>query len=156
MSKKLIIILVLVGVLILGMMGAGFFVIWTKVANMSSGSGDTASAGKGEEAAAPDAGIGITIPLETFIVNLAEKGGNRYLRVTMELELSDEALKAEIERRLPQVRDALLMILPSKQIEEISTVEGKAALREQIIERLNEFLKAGQVTNIYFTEFVIQ
>lgn len=159
MSKKLIVILAVLGVLILGMMGAGFFVIWNKVANMSPAGAVAASeteaedAVEGEEEVPP---IGATYPLATFIVNLAEKDGNRYLRVTMELELSEETLRAELDQRLPQVRDALLMILPTKKIEDISTVEGKSALRDEVIVALNEFLNTGEITDLYFTEFVIQ
>jgi len=156
MSKKLIIVLVLVGFLILGMMGAGFLIIWTKVSSMPAGGGPPAAANGADPAAAEGESIGVTRPLDTFIVNLAEEGGNRYLRVTMELELSTEALGAEIDRRLPQVRDSLLMILPTRKVAELGTVEGKTALREEIIDRLNEFLTTGEITNIYFTEFVIQ
>ena len=155
MSKKLIVVLAVVGVLILGMMGAGFFVIWTKVANMNPGA-TPAEASIQEEEEAPTETIGVTYPLDTFIVNLAEEGGNRYLRVTMELELSEETLKTEVEQRLPQVRDAMLMILPTKKVADIGTVEGKTALRGEVIERLNGILTGGEVTNIYFTEFVIQ
>lgn len=154
MSKKLIVVLAVVGVLILGMMGAGFFVIWTKVANMNPGAA-TAEASVQEEEEPADT-IGVTYPLDTFIVNLAEEGGNRYLRVTLELELSEETLKTEVEQRLPQVRDAMLMILPTKKVAELGTVEGKTTLRHEVIDRLNGMLTGGEVTNIYFTEFVIQ
>ncbi len=94
--------------------------------------------------------------LDSFVVNLAEEGSNRYLRVTMGFELDNEILKTEIEQRLPQIRNAMLMILPSKKVAELNTVDGKIALRDNIMQEINEFLTTGEVTNIYFTEFVIQ
>jgi flagellar FliL protein len=57
---------------------------------------------------------------------------------------------------MPQVRDSILMILPSKQFVDISSVEGKIALRDEILANLNGFLLQGQVSKIYFKEFVVQ
>jgi flagellar FliL protein len=94
--------------------------------------------------------------LDTFIVNLADEGGKRYLRITMDLELTQESLLKEMEQRLPQVRDGILMILPSKRFDDIRTVEGKAGLRNEIIAKLNGMLGHEGVANIYFTEFVVQ
>jgi len=94
--------------------------------------------------------------LDTFIVNLADKGGRRFLRITMDLELKDESFAGEIDKRLSQIRDSILMILPTKRFEDINGVEGKIALRDEIIIKLNSFLKNVIITNIYFVEFVIQ
>ena len=95
--------------------------------------------------------------LDTFIVNLADKGGRRFLRVTMDLELKDESLAGEIDKRLSQIRDSILMIIPTKRFEDINSVEGKIALSDEIMTKLNSFLKDGSsITNIYFVEFVIQ
>ena len=89
-------------------------------------------------------------------MNLADKGGKRYLRITIDLELDSEALEAEVAKRLPQVRDSILTILPTKSFEDISSAQGKTALRDQMLERINGLLARGQVTNIYFKEFVVQ
>ena len=62
----------------------------------------------------------------------------------------------ELDKRLPQLRDAILMILPTKQYADISSTAGKIALRDEIMARLNSYLKKGQITTIYFTEFVVQ
>jgi flagellar FliL protein len=48
------------------------------------------------------------------------------------------------------------MILPTKKYGEISTTDGKVALREQLKEKINTLLAMESVTNIYFTEFVVQ
>ena len=48
------------------------------------------------------------------------------------------------------------MILPTKEFEDINSVEGKIALRDEIITKLNSFSKDAIITNIYFVEFVIQ
>lgn len=100
--------------------------------------------------------MGPTKRLETFIVNLADKGGTRYLRVSMDLELENEEAVEVIEKRLPKIRDAILMILPTKKYEDIATVEGKSALRNEMLTKINELMKPEEIKNIYFTEFVVQ
>jgi flagellar FliL protein len=100
--------------------------------------------------------MGPTKRLETFIVNLADKGGTRYLRVSMDLELENEEAVEVVEKRLPKIRDAILMILPTKKYEDIGTVEGKVSLREEMLAKINELMKPEKIRNIYFTEFVVQ
>jgi len=156
MSKKVIIIISIAVLLFMGAIGGGFFMLWSKMSTMNApGSDGTAQEETAEDEEESNT-IGPMYALDSFVVNLAEAGSNRYLRVTMELELDNELLKSEIEQRLPQVRNALLMILPSKTTEEINSVDGKMTLRDEIIEEVNGFLSNGEVTNIYFTEFVIQ
>jgi flagellar FliL protein len=155
MSNKFFILLI--GVLFVFMlgMGGGLFMMWNKLAELSAHS--TANAETDQTPGSnPEQPLGPIYSLETFIVNLADKGGNRYLRVTMDLELGNAELQGEVEKRLPQIRDSILMILPSKRFEDISSVEGKTALRDEILEKVNSLLTLGKVTNIYFKEFVVQ
>lgn len=94
--------------------------------------------------------------LEPFVVNVTGDGYNRFLKLRVELEASDSGLKEEIDARLPQVRDALIVLLSSKQLSDITDFEGKALLKEDILERVNDLLETGKVRSILFTEFVVQ
>ena len=155
MSNKVLILLI--GVLMIFMlgMGGGLFMMWNKLSAMNVQSSANAGKQPGQEATLEHP-LGPIFALETFIVNLADKGGNRYLRITMDLELGNPELKSEIKKRLPQVRDSILMILPSKRFADISPVAGKIALRDEILATLNGFLIQGEISNIYFKEFVVQ
>ena len=164
MSNKVLLILIgLVLLLVLGM-GGGMFMIWTKLSAVSqkavvpeTGTEAVPDKAKPEE-------IGAVVPMDTFIVNLADPGGNRYLRVTMELELAGKPVDKsagktagdELSKRMPQIRDAILMILSTKRYADISTTEGKTALREEIVNAANGLLASSQISRIYFKEFVIQ
>lgn len=99
--------------------------------------------------------MGPTFPLERFIVNLADKGGTRYLNVLMDLELNSDELIDEIEKRLPQVRDTILVLLSSKRFDQISDIDGKRRLRDEIMQTINSILTTGRIKNVYFTNFVI-
>lgn len=99
--------------------------------------------------------IGPIQPLDTFIVNLVGQGKS-YLKTKIELELDKEGTIAEINKRLPQLRDNILTTLSSKSFEDISTLEGKYQLRAELKTSLNQYLTTGKVTNIYFTDFIVQ
>ncbi len=148
--------MLLMGVLMVFMlgMGGGLFLMWQKLSAINSQV--NADADVPPEGGTVEHPLGPIYALDTFIVNLADKGGNRYLRVTMDLELGNIELETELEKRLPQVRNSILMILPSKRFADISSVEGKIALRDEILATLNGFLTQGKITNIYLKEFVVQ
>lgn len=156
MSKKVIVIISLAVLIFMGAIGGGFFMLWSKMSQVNMPGSDLTAQEETEEGEEEGDTIGPMYSLDSFVVNLAEKGSNRYLRVTMEFELDTEILKTEIVQRLPQIRNAMLMILPSKMAADINTVDGKFALRDQIMDEINDFLTTGEITNIYFTEFVIQ
>ncbi|MGB9436328.1 MAG: flagellar basal body-associated FliL family protein [Desulfobacterales bacterium] len=153
MSNKILIILIgVMMVFVLGL-GGGLFMMWNKLSAMET----QAMSPSDQEASVPvEELLGPIYPLDTFIVNLADKGGKRYLRITIDLELDGKELESEITKRLPQVRDSILTILPTKRFEDISSAKGKTALRDQMLERINGMLARGQITNIYFKEFVVQ
>lgn len=108
------------------------------------------------DAANKGTGIGPLYSFDTFIVNLADPGGIRYLKVSMQAEVDSNKVIEEMEKRNPQVRDLILTVLSSKTYAEVSTPQGKIALKQEIIRRLNLILTTGTVRNIYFTEFVSQ
>jgi flagellar FliL protein len=155
MSNKILVLLIGVMMMLMLGLGGGLFMMWNQLSALNAQSVADAG-GQPDEVVSLEQSLGPIFSLDTFIVNLADKGGTRYLRVTMDLELGNSDLEDELYKRLPQVRDSLLMILPSKRFEDISTVQGKTALRDEMLEALNGYLGQGKITNIYFKEFVVQ
>ena len=155
MSNKILVLLISVLMVLMLGLGGGLFMMWNKLSDLNAQTVAIASDRAGVQGGVENL-VGPIFSLETFIVNLADSGGNRYLRVTMDLELANPEMEAEITQRLPQVRDSILMILPTKRFEDISTVEGKTTLRDEVMATLNDFLVQGNITNIYFKEFVVQ
>ena len=100
--------------------------------------------------------LGMIYPLEPFIVNLLDKGGKRYLKVKMELEVPTENLIEEITRRNAQLRDTILLLLTSKKFEDVNRLDGKFQLRNELIFGINQVLQSGKIKTLYFTEFVVQ
>ena len=113
------------------------------------GGGHGATAG----AAGPSANI---YPLEPFIVNIYDGQELRYLKVKVELEMVSPAIKAEIDGRLAPIRDSILILLSAKTLQDIQDVQGKNALKDEILGAINKNIPPGKISKVYFTDFVVQ
>jgi len=100
--------------------------------------------------------IGVMYDLGVFTVNLADANTDAYARVAITLELSNEKVRQEVDKRLPIIKDAIIDVISSKTSDFVKTPEGRESLRLELIKRLNIILVEGGVRNIYFTEFVVQ
>jgi flagellar FliL protein len=102
--------------------------------------------------------VSIICPLKSFVVNLLDKRGveRRYLKVTIEVEVVNAADKQLIESNDPQLRDSVLLLLSDQTLNEINTMEGKLALKQELLSRMKQILGEGVVRRIFFTEFVVQ
>ena len=134
---------------VISILGSGGFFAWTKFILPTKKEVPTEAPKKEPE-------VGPIYSLDTFIVNLSGAKGRRYLKVKMEMELENDDVYKEVEKRLPQLRDAILVLLSSKSFDQIEDVGGKNTLRDEIINRSNGFLTSGMAKHIYFTEFVVQ
>ena len=100
--------------------------------------------------------IGPMYPLDQFIVNLFSEDGSRYLKTTINLEMSIPELATELDAKKPLIRDIIIKALSAKSYEEISTIAGKENLKDEIVTNVNTVLKDGKINNVFFTDFVIQ
>ena len=147
--KGLLIVLTLVVILLLGGGGGAYWF-------MFRGAGQAVAA----EAAPPPppAPTGV-IPLEPFVVNLADPAGSRFLRVTLSLVVADEAIAHEVEEDevvVLRVRSAILELLAQKQAGELVTPEGKAELKKSIAEGVKHAAHELEVADVLFSEFIVQ
>lgn len=137
---KLIVLVIGVGIL-----GAGAFVGWKYFLKDSGKAVEESVVEKTE-----------MYPLGAKVVNLLDNNGERYLKVSIQLEVSGSECLIELEELKPKITDAVLVLLSSKNYKEIASFEGKERLRDEIVVRLNSYLTKCQVQKVYFTEFIIQ
>jgi flagellar FliL protein len=57
---------------------------------------------------------------------------------------------------MPQMRDAIILLISNKTFEELQDLQGKKQLKAELQSRINSILQTGKVTSIYFTNFVVQ
>jgi flagellar FliL protein len=116
---------------------------------------------------------GILYSMDQRIVNLADPGGYRFLRISLVLEflpaspdfytLSGDKLTAvetefrsEIDRQRPLIDNVVTDVLTAKTFDQLFSVEGKLALREELREQINLQLRNRYVQRVLITDFVIQ
>lgn len=165
-SKKKLIIIVL-SVVLLGVLGGGgYFVYMWKFASPVSPAADNATEQKADaghaekkddkgEGAVPD-GAGELVSIPPLLVNLAEPQGRRYLKLALDIEVKDKAASDLLNKNMPKVKDALLLLLSSKTYEDLGSLENKILLKKEIVERLTLVLGEQQVLRVYITEIVVQ
>ena len=154
--------LIIVGVLIVLILVIGGLVAFLLVSKDGENADGGASAGATQQQQPAqrrqldNLTIGPMFPLEQFIVNLLSDSGRRFLKTTIDLELSDEDLIEELGAKNSRIRDVVIRVLSSKTVEEISTPKGKDKLKKELSNQLNAVLLDGQIVRVYFTDFVIQ
>lgn len=167
-SKKLKIIIIIV-VLLLLLIGGAITFWWFQFrepapvpsgatqppAAAATASTETATA-KGQAATDIPRPTTTIVPLPSVMVNLADAAGNRYLKLSMEVEVSAPEAVQEIQSQQARIRDAIIILLSSKTFTELSTAEGKMQLKNEVASRLNQILGTPRVVRIYFTDFVVQ
>ena len=100
--------------------------------------------------------IGPMVDIAEFIVNIISEENNHYVKAALTIELSNEVAKEELEKRMPQVRDAILLLVGNKTFEELQDLQGKKQLKAELLSKINAIMITGQAKSIYFTDFVVQ
>jgi flagellar FliL protein len=99
---------------------------------------------------------GIYIDLGTFIVNLADKDVQRYLKVSIVISVLNQKVQQQVQQFLPAIKDAIIDLISSKYYRDIRTPEGRERLKIEILKRINAILPDGGVMAVYFTTFIVQ
>ena len=162
-SKKKMFIIIGAGVAVAVILGLVVFMMMGKgdtkeaegegaktEAKAEGGHGATASKEGGE------AGGDIMFPLEPFIVNIYDGQELRYLKVKVEIEMASPAVKADLDARMAPIRDAILVLLSAKTLQDIQDAQGKSQLKEEILASINKIIPPGKIAKVYFTDFVVQ
>jgi flagellar FliL protein len=99
------------------------------------------------------------IPLEPFVVNLADTDAARYLRIKISLMVDNKARVKELTDNQAlqlKVRDVILQSLTAKRAQDLINTEGKNNLRHEIQEKVAMYFREPKLVDVVFTEFVIQ
>ncbi len=149
-KKKLIIIIVAVLVLLGGAAGGYFFFMGGEKEKKISPEEEQAAL----ELQAKQ--VGPMVNIDSFIVNIADDQESRYLKAAITIEVNSEEAAMELNQRMPQLKDAILLLIGNKTFNELNDLQGKIQLRAELINKINSILLKGKVKRIYFTDFVVQ
>jgi flagellar FliL protein len=141
-SKKLIIIIAAV-VLLLVVGGGGAFFMMKKNADAAAAAAEAEEDDGGHDKPAkaakrPEhkkdehAGPPSFVPLDPFVVNLADRETERYAQIGITLQVDDPKMSEEMKAYMPAIRNAVLLILSHKSSEELLSPDGKLKLAVEI------------------------
>ena len=72
------------------------------------------------------------LPLDPFVVNLADKDAERFAQIGITLEVESAGFADQAKAYMPAIRNSILMILAHKNSQELLGREGKEQLAEEI------------------------
>ena len=132
-KKKLIIIIAAVVLLLAVAGGAAMFLLKKK----APVEGDEEAEAPAAHASAAHAKIDpkhppTFLPLDPFVVNLADKDADRYAQIGITLEVDDAKFADQMKTYMPAIRNGVLMILAHKSSQELLERSGKEMLAGQI------------------------
>jgi flagellar FliL protein len=135
-GKKKLLIIVVVAVLLLAVVGAGGLIMLKKKAAAAEADGDDAPAASAhaEHGSKPDLKHPPTfLPLDPFVVNLADKEADRYAQIGITIEVEDAHFAEQMKAFMPAIRNGVLMILAHKTSRELLERAGKEKLADEIL-----------------------
>jgi flagellar FliL protein len=154
-GKLLLIIVISTAVVLLGAAGGAAW--WLTTAKHPGTPAATEA-----KAAPPPAGPPLFLGLDPpFVVNFDADQAVRFLQIAVQLETRDPATIELLKTNDPIVRNDLLLLFGNQKYAQLSTREGKEALRGQALEAVRKVLAAAgghpeRLEAAYFTSFVMQ
>ncbi|MEX0746978.1 MAG: flagellar basal body-associated FliL family protein [Rhodothermales bacterium] len=94
--------------------------------------------------------------LNDVMLNPADSGGKRFLVVSLGLETQTADVIDELKQKDIVVRDAVLRLLSGYTAEELSSIELRSRLKDEILAELNQVLQKGEIDRLYFTQYLLQ
>ena len=140
-----VLLLVVIGVVLMLTMGGG-------------SSGDKPKEPTPEEQkAAADAAKPVYYELPEFLVNLNSNNSRvSFLKMSVTLELKDQASVAVVEANKPRIMDVFNTYLRELRASDVQGSAGIYHLRDALMTRLNSTIQEGLVKDILFSEIIVQ
>lgn len=96
----------------------------------------------------------------SFVVNLLQERGTRFLQLDIEVMSRQDGVLAKLDDYQVVIRHELIMMFSNLSKDEINSVEGRKAIQQRTVNTINDVLKKetgkGGVDDVYFTKFVMQ
>lgn len=141
-GKKKLIIMIAALVALLGIGGGGAVVYMKKKAADAAAAEADEEDGDAAESHKPVAKEShkkdekrippVFVPLEPFVVNLADREADRFAQIGITLEVADQHVGDEIKAYMPAIRNNVLLLLAHKTSTELMEPEGKEDLAKEV------------------------
>jgi len=164
-GKGLMIVLIaLIFILLLVVGGLGYF-LYSKGIFSDQPAGSNQEQMKKE--AAGESKETFKAAINDLVLNITNaKGREKLMKLSFSLKSTEPSIEAIVEEYKPEIVDVVIAQISSRSSEELLTVGGKALLKEELLEDINniinevtasnEDIKENNIKKILFTTFVIK
>ncbi len=133
-GKKKLIIIAGAALLALALIGGGTAVFLKKRAAAAAAAEEAGGTADAHHVAKPDLKHPPTfLPLDPFVVNLADKEADRYAQIGITFEVEDAKFAEQMKAFMPAIRNGILMILAHKSSAELLERAGKEKLAAEVL-----------------------
>jgi flagellar FliL protein len=103
-------------------------------------------------------GEGHICELGSVLVNPSGTESRRIMKLNILIEVASKSLIQDVEKAKPKLRHQIIMLLSSKELDTITSPEGKSAIQNELKDIfMRELgLESDELRQVYFGEFVIQ
>ena len=169
-GNGMMIVLIVLIVLLLGAVGGLGYFLYSKgmfdPEKKEAAGGGVVEQQKVESSAKEDEGETFKSKIESLVLNITDaKGRAKLMKLSFELKSLEPTIESIVEANKAEIIDSVIRQVSARSSEELLTVGGKAMLKEEMIEEVNNILndatdeeniKRDSVKNIFFTTFVIK
>jgi flagellar FliL protein len=135
---------------------SGFAAFKAATAKPAHASAEKHEAKEAESSAGNGEVTGTVVGLDPFVVNLNETGTSRYLKVSIQLELSEHEAEKQIEKSKQVIRDDMLSYLSGLRLKDTLGAQAKDKIRTDLLAKIEDVIGTHKVRRMFFQEFVVQ
>jgi len=97
------------------------------------------------------------ISFDQMTVNIAMTSGkSHYATIAFTLEARDQEAVDMVNAKRTLILDKIIATLGKRQVTELNTIQGKLLLKSELLRQFNEMTKPGAVSDMYFSNFILQ
>ncbi|MGK9477059.1 flagellar basal body-associated FliL family protein [Melioribacter sp. OK-6-Me] len=94
--------------------------------------------------------------VEDLIINPAGTDGKRLLLASIGFDIATEQNKKELEEKEVLVKDAIISVMGSKDMTQLSDALYRDSLKIQISDQIKQLMPDIKINNIYFSKYILQ
>ena len=169
-KSPMMMILVILIIVLLAAVGGGGYLLYSK--GVFSDDVKAATAPKSEVVTQTDAKVDVgetfKSKIDSLVLNITDaKGRAKLMKLSFTLKTIEPTIEAVLENNKAEIIDSVIRQVSARSSEELLTVGGKAMLKEEMIDEINNILNdsipegdedriRNSVLDIFFTSFVIK
>ncbi|WAH35397.1 flagellar basal body-associated FliL family protein [Alicyclobacillus dauci] len=146
MKKPLVVMLIIIiAIVVIVGGGVGAFMYLTKH--------HSASAKASAQALTPSQAVALQVPLPQMTTNLKNQG---LIQFTLILQADSKSTKSELTEMQNEIQDTVNETMRQFTPDQLKDDKGLTTLKSAISSNVNSKLQKGRVTNVYFSQVLVQ